>query len=512
MGRRGLLIIADGWGYSENKQHNAIANAGTPVFDRLFDRYPWTLIEASGEHVGLESGTPGNSEVGHLTLGAGRVVDYESTRVQNAIKSGEMQKHPVLVPHLEQVKTKGGCVHLIGLLTDGNVHAHYHHFVPLAEAAKKAGISDVYLHLFTDGRDAPSGMALHFLSELETMLKASGIGTIASVVGRDYGMDRNHRWEKTKAVYDLLTAGTGRPFRSATEAVTFAYNSGLADDFVPPSILVDVAGTPIGPVRDHDLILSVNFRGDRMRQIVKAFAPGRFEKFPRPLLPNVQVLTLTDYHMNPPVPSILEHVSIPNGLAETLEHHHVWNLRISETEKFSHVTFFINGREEHGYRYQKNIHIPGPDVKDYRSVPNMSAEEIALAVVDAIRRNEFKLIIINLVNADILGHTGDMEAVIKAVEAVDQALGIIIEAAQSSNYWAVVCGDHGNAELMWDVSSNRPHVGHTTNPVPFIMVHPHGQLSLRANGSLADVAPTLLELLNIEIPKDMTGTSLVEKL
>jgi 2,3-bisphosphoglycerate-independent phosphoglycerate mutase len=522
MKSKGILIILDGWGYSENTEYNAIEKANTPVFDALIKKFQWTLIQASEEYVGLEKGIPGNSEVGHLTLGAGRVLDYESTRVQKAIKDGTLQKSPVLQKQLNKVKKNNSSVHLIGLLSDGNVHAHYHHFYPFLEAAKEKKIEKVYIHLFTDGRESPNGFALRFIANMESRIQEIGVGRIASIVGRMYGMDRNKDWDKTMLVYNLLTRGKGEYYSSAEEALTKAYQARIKDELISP-ISITNTKEPIGLIKDNDLVISVNFRGDRMRQIMQTFTDGEIHgeikenikqgtnepSLGDVLPPKVNVVTLTDYHLNNATP-ILEKITIKNGLAEILEKNKIPNIRISETEKFPHVTFFINGKDEVRYQYEESIHIPSPDINDYRKTPEMSLASISKAVKEAIAKDMRQLIIVNLVNADILGHTGDMKIVQKAVEEVDKALGEIVTLALESNYWMVICGDHGNAEEMWDRVHQTPHVGHTTNPVPLLLVHQMQDFVLRKGGSLANVAPTILDLLGIPLPHEMTGKSLLQ--
>lgn len=506
---RGILLILDGWGHTFQGEHNAIHRAATPAFDRLAARHPLTLLQAAGRAVGLGGNTPGNSEVGHMTLGSGRVIDYESTRVERAIESGALQRHPVLQEFLQRCRTRGGRLHLVGLASDGNIHAHLDHFRPLVEAARTAELTDVFLHLFTDGRDSASGTAVRFVGQLADMLERVGSGEIASVIGRDFGMDRNGKWHKTQAAYELMVAGQGTPVRQAIDAVTMAYSQGSADDLIPASVVVDASGAPVGTVQHGDLVLAVNFRGDRMRQIMQAFQVGSPAAFDRSHQPQVELLTLTAYHMPEQVASIFEHVEVTNTLGDVLEERGIRNLRVSESEKYPHVTFFFDGRVEKERRYTDAIHVPGPQVNSYRQTPGMNAQGIVVAVNAALAQRQHDLMVINLVNADILGHTGDMAAVQKAVETVDWALGEIVAAATAAGYWVAICGDHGNAEVMFDVATGMPHVGHTTNLVPFLLVHSAVRSALRSGGGLADVAPTLLHLLDIPVPAAMTGTSLV---
>lgn len=509
MTSRGLFIVLDGWGHSQEEKNNAIRQAGTPVFNRLIEQYPWTLLNASGRSVGLPADTPGNSEVGHLTLGAGRVIDYESTRVQIAMESGELQTHPLLTKSLQETKDRNGGVHLLGLASDGNIHSHLDHFRPVLEAASRMGMSRVYLHLFTDGRDAPSGLAVKYVNHLQDMISSLGIGQIASVVGRNYAMDKNGNWGKTQAAFEVIASGTGRPVRNADEAIRSAYQESIADNLIPPAVVVSESGAAIGTVQDGDLILSVNFRGDRMHQILKVFAGQTPSGSSQLYQPQVTILTMTDYHMNPAMPSLFEHIEIKDTLGDVLDEHGKYNLRVSETEKYPHVTFFFNGRERRDHRFEQSIHVPGPKVSDYSSTPEMNAAGIVQELKEAMRSQEHDLIIANLVNADTVGHTGDMEATKRAVQVIDSSLGEIIDRAEKCGYWVAMCGDHGNAEVMFDESSGLPHVGHTTNLVPFVLVHQSDRKPLRSGGSFADVAPTLLKLLGVSRPNAMTGESLI---
>ncbi|HKQ05692.1 MAG TPA: 2,3-bisphosphoglycerate-independent phosphoglycerate mutase [Blastocatellia bacterium] len=509
MRSRGLFIVLDGWGYSTKVEHNAIRQAGTPTLDRLVKEYPWTLLHASGRAVGLPPDTPGNSEVGHLTLGAGRTIDYESTRVQMAMEAGELQRHPLLTKALHETKERDGRVHIMGLASDGNIHSHLDHFRPIVEAASRMGLTGIYLHLFTDGRDAPSGAAIRFIADIQDMLLSVGAGQVASVVGRNYAMDKNGNWQKTQAAFEMMTLGVGKPVRTAEEAIKTAYQEAVADDLIPPFALVDGSGQPVGVVKDGDLLFSVNFRGDRMHQILRAFVDEPFSEFPRFYHSPVTVLTMTDYHMSPALPSLFEHLEVRDTLGDVLDQYGNRNLRVSETEKYPHVTFFFNGREHRDHQFEQSIHVPGPKNSDYRRTPEMSAAGIVREVKNALARQEQDLIVANLVNADTVGHTGDMEAAKRAVRTVDSCMGEIIKAANEYGYWTALCGDHGNAEVMFNEAMGVPHVGHTTNPVPFVLVHPSQNRALRLGASFADVAPTLLKLLDIPKPTAMTGESLV---
>jgi 2,3-bisphosphoglycerate-independent phosphoglycerate mutase len=508
----GILIVLDGWGHlPQKREHNAIRLASTPVVDRLMARYPWATLQASGEAVGLPANAVGNSEIGHLTIGAGRRIEYESTRVERAAATGEMLNHPLLRAVLARLRDSGRALHLLGLCSDGMVHSHIGHFAVLLEVARAANLSRVYLHPSTDGRDVPDGTAARYLDELEAMVERIGVGAIATVMGRLYTMDRSEKWELTEAAYAAVAQSRGHEVQNWRTAITEATLQGLPDDQVAPAVIVDPHGHPVGRLEQGDALIFVNFRGDRMRQLLRVFAAESFDCFPRGSRPLIDVLTLTEYFATPPVPTLFAQSDASDGLVDLLDLHGVRNVRIAESEKFPHVTFFVNGRDERKRQFEERLHIPSPKGVDYRHVPELSAAKVTEAIVGALRREDVGLVIANLANADVLGHTGDINAVMGGVQTIDMCLGRICDAAQQVGRWVALVGDHGNAEVMWDPQTGKPHVGHTTNPVPFVLAHPTFAGRLRPEGTLADVAPTVIELLGLGATRSMGGTSLVER-
>jgi 2,3-bisphosphoglycerate-independent phosphoglycerate mutase len=505
----GLLVVVDGWGHRAEAEGNAFRIASTPFLDELTARWPWTLLHAAGDAVGLPPGVVGNSEIGHLTIGAGRVVEYESTRVERAGQTGELASHPVLGAALERVRAGGHALHLLGLCSDGMVHGHVGHFAILLVVARQAGVERVLLHPFSDGRDVPDGTAGRYLAELEELAARAGVGRVATLIGRGYTMDRSGAWEKTAAAYRALVAGEGARVRRPQEAIEAAAAAGLADEHIPPTVVVGADGQPIGTVRDGDLVLFLNFRGDRMRQLVQSFAHDDFAGFERGDRARAEVLTLTEYFLHPPVIALFGQSDASGGLADLLEHGGVRNVRIAESEKFPHVTFFLNGRDGRTRELEEHVHVPSPKGVEYRLVPAMSAGEVTRQAVGAVARPDAGLVVVNLANADVVAHSGDAEAVGRAVEAVDAALRGVCEAAWSAGRWVAVVGDHGNAEVMLDPATGTPHVGHTTNPVPFVLAHSTAEARLRPDGSLADVAPTVAGLLGLARGRRMDGEGLI---
>lgn len=508
MTARGLLVVLDGWGHDQRDRANAVRAAATPVVDHALANLPATFLEAAGRAVGLTEGTPGNSEVGHITLGAGRVIDYESTRVSLAMEAGTLSGRPELVGFLRRVQARGAELHVILLASDGDIHSRIEHARPVLEAAAGLGLDAVRLHVFTDGRDTPDGSGLASVERVERLAESVGVGRLATVCGRAYSMDKNGNWPRTRAAFGAITSGIGVPVRHAADAVRAAYARGLSDQMVEPSVVVDSAGVPVATVRDGDGAFFVNFRGDRMHQLLRPFVEPGFDGFPLPAPLAVDVLTMTDYHLDPPVPAVFGHVSVEDTLPDVLDLYRVPALRVSESEKFPHVTFFLDGREQRGRRQDDSIEVPSPPDSDYRRTPGMSAAGVVAELIRAMDEQRYGLIVSNLVNADTLGHTGDLEATTAAVETVDHCLGLLLVAARRAGYWVAVCGDHGNAEMMIDPLTEAPHVGHTVNPVPFFVAN-SGHRGHLMPGGLADVAPTLLELLGLPQPAAMTGRSLL---
>lgn len=512
MKRNGVLVVIDGWGYGEDNEHNAFRVSDTPVIDRLMQQNQFTLLGASGEFVGLPKGAVGNSEIGHMTIGAGRRIDYESTRVERASAAGELTDHVTLSIWLSGVRSRGKALHLVGLCSDGMVHSHITHFMPLLLAAKKANIEQVYIHAFADGRDVSDGTAEGHFGKLESMVQEAGIGKIVTVVGRAYAMDRNGDWHLTKGIYDAMTQGIGHAVNDAQEAIRRGREKNLADEWIEPAVIVDDAGVPVGRLQDGDLIVTVNFRGDRMVQLTRSLAQPGFDAFDRGAHPNVELITMTDYSLPFELPILFPKLATDGGLSDHFNDRGIRNVRVAESEKFPHVTYFFNGKSKAEKTLEEHFHIPSPSDKDYTKMPEMSAYQVTDEAIRHIMRPDNPFTLLNLSNADVVGHTGNLQALRKAVETVDICLGRIVEAAAKQGSWVAVVGDHGNAEIMWDKHLDRAHVGHTTNPVPFLLIHPdQHEIKLTDKGSLANVAPTVLQMLGVDRPNMPMESSLIEQ-
>ncbi|XWX64161.1 2-3-bisphosphoglycerate-independent phosphoglycerate mutase [Desulfitobacterium sp. AusDCA] len=506
-----LLMILDGWGYSLSEKGNAIAHAHTPNFDRLWETYPHTLLGASGEAVGLPAGQMGNSEVGHLNIGAGRVVYQELTRIFKAIKNGEFQKNSVLKQAMDRVKSGPGALHLIGLVSNGGVHSHIEHLFALLEMAKTLGVQNVYVHAVLDGRDVLPQSAKEYLSSLQEKMDDLKIGKIATVTGRYYLMDRDKRWERVEKAYKALVQGEGIKAPNPFAAVEQSYDMRVNDEFVVPTVIIDKDGQPLGKIQEGDSVIFFNFRSDRARQISHALVDKEFTGFERQEQPNIHYVCLTEYDATLNVPVAFPPQNLENTLGELLAQNQIKQLRIAETEKYAHVTFFFNGGVEDPCPGEDRCLIPSPKVATYNLKPEMSAPEVTQELLQRIQSDAYKVIILNFANTDMVGHTGEFEATITAIEAVDQGIGQIIPAILERKGAVIITADHGNAESKIDLSTGKPLTAHTTNPVPFILVDDALKRSkLREGGALCDVAPTLLELLKIPKPSEMTGKSLLE--
>lgn len=507
-----LLVIMDGLGINPDTEGNAVAGAKAPVMNGILAAYPSTEIGASGGYVGLPDGQMGNSEVGHLNIGAGRVVYQDFTRISNAIKSGEIKSNPALSTIINHLKSKGKALHVMGLLSDGGVHSHISHLMVLLDMAKSAGLEKLYIHAFMDGRDTPPRSGKKYLSELEAYIAQLGLGSIATVMGRFYAMDRDNRWERVEKAFRVMVEGSDRQVENAAAAIDLSYSEDKGDEFVPPTLIVKEGDAP-GLVNEGDGIIFFNFRGDRAREISRAFTQEDFKEFSgmqRPKLSSFVCMTEYDAAMDlpvafPPVPMV-------NLLSDVIEKAGMKQLRIAETEKYAHVTFFFNGGEEGKVAGEERILIPSPrDVATYDKKPAMSAVEVTDKVIEKLGNKEYGLIILNYANCDMVGHTGIYEAAVKAVETIDSCLGRLIEAASQAGYRLIMTADHGNAEQMIDKKTGQPHTAHTTNPVPFVIVDDDLKgRRLRNGGKLADIAPTLLDLFGIEKPQEMDGLTLLE--
>ncbi|WP_031516670.1 2,3-bisphosphoglycerate-independent phosphoglycerate mutase [Desulfofalx alkaliphila] len=506
------LIILDGWGINSQESGNAICQAQTPNIDKLLKKYPHTLLSASGEDVGLPAGQMGNSEVGHLNIGAGRVVYQDLTRITKAIRDESFFTNEELLAAVNYAKENNGGLHLMGLLSDGGVHSHIEHLFGLLKLAKEEKIKQVYIHAFLDGRDVPPANALEYIEALEQRCAALDIGKIVTVMGRYYAMDRDKRWERTEKAYRAMVTGEGYKAERAEEALQEAYRRGETDEFVQPTVIVNDDGKPLATVVDGDAVIFFNFRPDRARQITRAFVDKDFTAFKRPAAhPRVHFTCMTLYDKTIEAPVAFKPQMLKNTLGEVLSNNGIRQLRLAETEKYAHVTFFFNGGVEKPNPGEERVLIPSPKVATYDLKPEMSAFEVTDALIEQLEKDKFEVIIMNYANADMVGHTGVMDAAVCAVNAVDSCLGRAVDAILERGGVAIITADHGNAEHMMD-EEGKPFTAHTTDPVPLILVG-HGKLrhaKLR-KGRLEDIAPTLLELLHIDKPLEMTGTSLIEK-
>ncbi len=510
------LIILDGWGLNPRTDYNAVALADTPTMDRIWATYPHTTLNTSGRAVGLPEGLMGNSEVGHLNLGAGRTVMQAMTQIDDRVRDGSLFQNAALIAAMDRVKNTHHKVHFIGLVSDGGVHSwpgHYEGFIKMS-AARGLNANQVFIHAFTDGRDTPPQSGLQSIRDLLGMCKAVGVGQIASICGRYYAMDRDKRWERTQLAYDLLTQGTGSPATDPIVAMQALYDGGGTDEFIKPIVMTDTQGKPLVTIQNGDSIIFFNFRGDRPRQLTRAFVLDVFDGFKRPVRPNVHYATLTRYEKDVPVngvaypPEVLSQ-NMPHICGEVISNAGKRQLRIAETEKYAHVTFFFNGQEEKPFEGEERVMVQSPkDVPTYDYKPEMSAPEVADKLITAIESGQFDTAICNFANPDMVGHTGILEAAIKAVSTVDQCLGRVLKTIEGMGGVAIVTADHGNAEQMLHYETGEPHTAHTTNPVPFVLVDPTFTGRLRDGGALRDVSPTLLGLLGLQQPVEMTGKDL----
>ncbi|BCG27504.1 2,3-bisphosphoglycerate-independent phosphoglycerate mutase [Pseudomonas tohonis] len=501
-----VLIILDGFGHSDSPEYNAIYAATKPVYDRLLATQPHGLISGSGMDVGLPDGQMGNSEVGHMNLGAGRVVYQDFTRVTKSIRDGEFFANPVIVEAVDKAVAAGKAVHFMGLLSDGGVHSHQDHLVAMAELAAQRGAEKIYLHAFLDGRDTPPKSAEPSIELLDATFARLGRGRIASLIGRYFAMDRDNRWDRVEAAYNLITEGQAEfTAASAREGLAAAYERGESDEFVKATRIGDAA-----PVQDGDAVIFMNFRADRARELSRAFVEPGFKEFARAReIALAGYVMLTQYAASIPAPSAFKPESLDNVLGEYLAANGKTQLRIAETEKYAHVTFFFSGGREEPFEGEERILIPSPKVATYDLQPEMSAPEVTDRIVDAIENLRYDVIIVNYANGDMVGHTGVFEAAVKAVECLDTCLGRITAALDKVGGEALITADHGNVEQMEDEATGQAHTAHTCEPVPFIY-YGKRQVSLREGGVLADVAPTLLTLMGLPVPAEMTGKSIVE--
>lgn len=501
------IIILDGFGWRDEEYGNAVKQAHKPNFDRYWNEFPHSTMTASGLAVGLPEGQMGNSEVGHTNIGAGRIVYQSITRIDKAISDGEFQSNEVLLSTFDHVKSHDSVLHLFGLVSDGGVHSHQRQLNALVELAKDQGIEEIYIHAFTDGRDVAPDSAIDQIEELERELHSIGTGKIATVSGRFYAMDRDNRWERIKKAYDAIYHGIGNIADSATEAIQNSYADEVFDEFIVPTVILE-DGQPVATVQPNDEVIFFNFRPDRAIQLSRAVSEPNFEEFELGDRPeNVKLVTMTKYNDDMHADIIFPPIYLENVLGKVLSDHGLEQLRIAETEKFPHVTFFMNGGIHEEFEGERRILIPSPKVETYDLKPEMSAYEVADALVAEIDKDEVDAIILNFANPDMVGHSGKLEPTIKAVEATDDNLGRVVDKILEKDGYAIIFADHGNAETEI-TEDGQPHTAHTTVPVPLIVTKK--DIELRDDGILADVAPTMLELLGVEQPEEMTGQSLIK--
>lgn len=507
-----VLMVLDGYGLNERTDGNAIAMANTPVMDRLMKECPFVKGNASGLAVGLPDGQMGNSEVGHMNIGAGRIIYQDLTRITKDIEDGTFFKNEVLLKAMENCKKNNSDLHLWGLLSDGGVHSHNTHLYGLLEMAKREGISKVYVHAFLDGRDTPPASGKDFVAALEEKMAEIGVGKIASLSGRYYAMDRDNNWDRVQKAYDSLVTGEGVTAESAVKAMEDSYANGVTDEFVLPTVITE-NGKPLSLVKPGDSVIFFNFRPDRAREITRAFCDDKFTGFERKggFLPLTYVC-FKDYDESIPNKLVaFKKEEIINTFGEYLAKNGKKQLRLAETEKYAHVTFFFNGGIETPNVDEARILVNSPKVATYDLQPEMSAPEVGMDLVEAIKSDKYDVIIINFANPDMVGHTGVISAAVAAVERIDELVGKAVDAVKETGGVMFICADHGNAEKMIDYETGNPHTAHTTNPVPFILVNYEDGVKLREGGCLADIAPTLLEIMGLPQPAEMTGKSLIVK-
>ena len=523
-----VLIILDGWGYRAEQKANAIALARKPTYDRLLREYPNTLIHTSGHYVGLPDGQMGNSEVGHLNIGAGRVVHMDITRIDLMIQNGDFFKNPTLLSAMNHARIGGRQLHLFGLVSDGGVHSQQAHLYALLKMAKENNVERVFVHPFMDGRDTLPTNGAGYLEQLQQKMREYNSGKIATVSGRYYAMDRDRRWERIAKAFNVMVTGNGEAAKHADpiKGVKDSYNRGVTDEFIIPFVCTNARGEPLATIRDDDACIAFNFRADRMRQITRALArnsglspqdgadlpdaAGLDATIPRERVPkNLKYICMTQYDKQFTLPYVIPPESLTNILANVMANLELRNLRVAETEKYAHVTYFFNGGVEKPFPGEERVLVPSPKVATYDLKPEMSAAGIADAVVKAVGQNSFDVIVVNFANADMVGHSGKIEPTVKAVETVDACLAQIESAVRQHGGAMLITADHGNAEMMIDPATGGPHTAHTTNPVPLIALsEDHQRFQLRPGGSLQDISPTLLGLLGIPQPKEMTGHDL----
>jgi 2,3-bisphosphoglycerate-independent phosphoglycerate mutase len=511
--RKIILVVRDGWGYSEKKEGNAAYLANTPNNDRYMQQYPWTTLKCTGNAVGLPEGTQGGSEPGHLTMGAGRIVWQPLEEINRAIQDGSFYEKKVFKDAIMHLKKTGGRLHLAGLFSDQGIHGTTHHLHALLDLAKRNGYDSAYVHCFLDGRDVPERSALDFLYGSQHVMNVKGIGKYASLIGRFYAMDRDNNWERTKKAYTLLTQGEGIPEANPFEAIKrqYAINPDLTDYYIDPIVLINTEDTPVALLRDGDVFIFWNFRSDRARQLTYALTQSDFDKFERVVFPDLFFVCMSVYDQELNLPAAFPQRSVKNNLGSVMSEHKLHQLRIAETEKYAHVTFFFNSQIETPYPGEDRILVPSPKTPSYEDLPEMSAYEITERLAAEIQKKFYDFIIVNYANGDLVGHSAKLEAGIKAAEAVDDCVGRVVQAGLDSSYTVIITGDHGNIETMF-YPDGSPNPSHGMNPVPFILISNEEELQkleLEEGKGLSNIAPTILELMGIEKPSDMTSSSII---
>ena len=505
-----MLMILDGFGDNKNKDGNAVKLAKTPNIDKLMKKYENTDIYTSGLNVGLPDGQMGNSEVGHTNIGAGRIVYQELTRITKSIEEGDFFSNPEFIAAIENCKKNNSKLHILGLVSDGGVHSHIRHLYALLEMAKRRDFEDVYVHCFLDGRDTPPASAESYITKLQEKMQEKGVGKIASISGRFYAMDRDKRWQRVQKCYDALVKGEGNKASSAIKAIEDSYQKEVFDEFVEPTVIYN-GDEPVAKIEENDSVIFFNFRPDRAREITRSLVDPDFDGFETKKM-NLYYVCFTNYDETMPnVHVAFTKETLVNTFGEYISKKGYTQLRIAETEKYAHVTFFFNGGEEKQYSGEDRILVPSPKVETYDMKPEMSAYEVTDKVCEALENDKYDVVILNFANTDMVGHTGSLPAAIKAVETVDECVGKIVKIIEEKQGNLIITADHGNAEQMIDYKTGEPHTAHTTNPVPIILVTSNKDLKLKSGGKLADLAPTMLELMNLEKPKEMTGESLLIK-
>lgn len=503
-----MLMILDGFGINPNEKGNAVAIANTPNIDKLKKTWPTTIIHTSGLDVGLPEGQMGNSEVGHTNIGAGRIVYQDLTRITKSIEDGDFFSIKEFADAIDNCKKNNSNLHIMGLLSDGGVHSHIRHLVALLEFAKRKDFENVYVHCFMDGRDTPPTSGEGYIAKLEEKMKEKGVGKIATIEGRFYAMDRDKRWNRVKEAYDAMVNGVGEEATSALGAIEASYQKEVFDEFVKPTVICN-GDSPVATIKDNDSVIFFNFRPDRAREITRTLVDKDFNEFETKKM-NLFFVCFTQYDETMPnVKIAFKPEALVNTFGEYISKKGLKQLRIAETEKYAHVTFFFNGGEEKEYEGEDRILVPSPKVETYDLKPEMSALEVTDKVVEAINSGKYDSIILNYANPDMVGHTGSLEAAVKAVETIDGCVGKVVEAIEKQNGVLIITADHGNAEQMIDYKTGEPQTAHTTNPVPLILVGLEG-VKLK-EGKLADLAPTMLDIMGLEKPQEMTGESLIEK-